>query len=127
MRTAQLMQLVERLLDFVIYPGVPAIPGFCGTNCDDIGKGRVGGHPKTVGSYGFAERARHPEIVEWDNRAGLWFNPEGFRIIPSVGHREDARRIGFYQKVEINSHERGITRPALLAQTEIDKNCSSSS
>jgi len=127
MRMAQLVQLVERLLDFGIYPGIPAIPGFCRTNRDDIGKGSVDGHPKTVGPYGFAERARHPEMVERNNRARLWFNPEGFRIISRVSHREDARRISFYQKVEINSHGWGITRSTPFAQSEIGKDCCPSS
>jgi len=48
MRTAQLVQLVERRLDFGIYPGFSAIPGFRSANRDDIGKGSVGGHPETV-------------------------------------------------------------------------------
>lgn len=105
MRMAQLVQLVERLFYFGIDPGVPAVPCLCGTNRNNIGKGLVGGHPKTVGSYGFAERARHPEIVERDNRTGLGFDPERFRIIAGVGHRKYARAIGFHQQVKINSHE----------------------
>jgi len=104
MRMAQLMQLVERLFYFGIDPGFAAVPRLLGANGDDIGKGRVGGHPETVGPDGLAERARHPEIVERDDRARLWFDPEGFRIVTGIGHREDSRRIGFYQKVEINGH-----------------------
>jgi len=91
------MQLVERFLDFRIDPGFPPIPGLLGANRDDIGKGPVHGHPETVGSDGLAERPRYPEIVERDDRARLRFDPEGFRIIPGIGHREDSRRIGFYQ------------------------------
>ncbi len=121
MRMAELVQLVECFLDLGIDPGIPAITGFRGTNRDDLGKGRVCRHPKSVGSDGFAERARHPEIVERDNRAGLWLDPEGFRIVPGVRHRKDSRRIGFYQKVEINGHELGIVRSVAFAQTEIDK------
>lgn len=121
MRMAQLVQLVERFLDLGIYPGFLAIGCFARTNPDHIGKGAVGRNPEPVRSDGFAERARHPEIVERDDRPGLGFNPEGFRIIAGVRHRKYARSIGFYQEIEINGHERGITRPAPFAQTENDK------
>ena len=99
------MQLVERLFYFGIDPCFPAISGLLGADRDDIGEGCVSGHPETVGSDGLAQRTRHPQTLERDNRTGLWFNPEGFRIIPGIGHRKDPRRIGFYQKIEINSHE----------------------
>lgn len=123
MGITQLVQLVERLLDFRIDPRRLAIPGLLGANRDHIGKGRVGGHPEAVGSYGFAQRTRHPELVERDDRPVLGFHPEGFRIIPGVGHRENSRRIGFDQKIEINGHETAITLSASFAQSEIYKDC----
>ena len=116
MRMAKLVELVERLLDLGIDPGFLAIRCFGGTNCYHIGKGAVGGHPETVGSDGFAERTRHPEIVERNNRPGLGFDPEGIRIITRVRHRENARSIGFQQQVEINGHDHQITGSAPFAQ-----------
>lgn len=127
MRIAKLVQLVERLFNLCINPGFLAIGCFCRANPDHIGKGGVGRNPEPVRSDGFAQRARHPEIVERDDRAGLGFHPEGFRIIPGIRHREDARSISFNQEIEINGHERGITRPEPFAQTESDKDSRPSS
>ena len=101
---AQPVQLVERVLDFGIDPGFPPVPGLLGAYCDDIGKRRVGGHQETVGPDGFAQRARQPEIVERDDGPRLGLDPEGFRIVPGIGHREDSRRIGFDKEIEINGH-----------------------
>ncbi len=92
---AKRVQLVEGFLDFGIDPGFPAISGLLGTYRDDLGKGGVCAHPETVGSDRLAERTRHPEIVERDDRSGLWLHPEGFRIIARVGHRKDTGRISF--------------------------------
>jgi len=45
---AQLVQLVKRLLNFCIDPGLPAFADCCGTDRDDIGESSVSGHPETV-------------------------------------------------------------------------------
>ena len=105
MRVTKLVQLIECLLDLSIYPGFLAVSSFGGTNIDNIGKSSVGGNLETVGSDSFAERAGHPEIVERNNGPCLRFDPEGVRIITSVGHRKYARCIGFQQQVEVNGHE----------------------
>ncbi len=105
MRKTQLVQTFERFLDIGIYPGFPAICGFLGTDRDHIGESDIGRDSKTVGPDGFAEGARHPKVIEWNNRPGFRFNPESLRIITSVRHREYARCIGFQQQVEINGHE----------------------
>tara|TARA_R110000824_G_scaffold209_24_gene1161 strand:+ start:10475 stop:10792 length:318 start_codon:yes stop_codon:yes gene_type:complete len=104
MRISQLVQVIERFLDFRIYPGFLAIGCLCGTYRDHISKGAIGGNPKPVGSYGFAERARHLKIVQRDDRPVLGFNPEGIRIVTGVRHREYSRRISFQQQIEINGH-----------------------
>ena len=48
MRMAQLVQLVKRLFNFCIDPGLPAFADGCGTDRDDIGESSVSGHPETV-------------------------------------------------------------------------------
>ena len=104
MGMAKLVQLHERLLDFGIYPGFLAIGGLRGANIDHIGKGGIGGDPKAVGPDGLAERTRHLEIVQRNDRPGFWFHPENIGIVTRVRHREYARRISFQQQVEINGH-----------------------
>tara|TARA_R110000850_G_scaffold58793_6_gene136286 strand:- start:1120 stop:1437 length:318 start_codon:yes stop_codon:yes gene_type:complete len=104
-RVAQFVQLVERLFDFGIDPRFPAVARLLGADRDDFGKRAVRGHPEPVGPYRLAERPRHPEIVERNDRPGLGLDPEGFRVIPGIGHGKYARGIGFYQQIEINSHE----------------------
>lgn len=109
MRVAHGVQLVERLLDFGIDPGLLAVGGLARAYPDHIGEGLVGRHPELVRPDGFAQRARHPEIVERDDGPRFWFHPEGFRIIPGVRHRKYARSIGFHKKIKINAHAPGIT------------------
>lgn len=104
MRIAKLVQLVECLFDFGIYPGFLAILCLGRANINHISEGGVGGDPKTVGPYGFAERARQLEIVERNDRPRFGFDPESIRIITCVRHREYARCISFQQQVEINGH-----------------------
>jgi len=47
-RISQLVQLVKRLLNFGIDPGLPAIADGRGTNRDDVGERGVSAHPETV-------------------------------------------------------------------------------
>ena len=117
MRISQFVQPVERLFNLRIYPGFSAIRGFFGTNSNHFGKGEVGGNAEPVRPDDLAERTRHPEIIKRDDRPRLGFNPEGFRIIAGIGHREDSRRIGFQQQIKFDGHGRVINRLELQAQS----------
>ena len=123
MRKAQPVQAVKCFLDFGIYPRFLAIRCFRGTNCDHVGKGRIGADPETVGPDGFAEGARHLEIIERYDRPRFRFHPESVRIITRIRHREYARSISFQQQVEINGHEYQITLSAPFGQLESGTDC----
>ncbi len=96
MGMAELVQPVKRLFDGGVYPRLFAFPFFLRTDSNHFGEGEIGRNPETVSADGFAQRTRHPEIIERNNRPHFWFNPENVRIITGIGHRKYSRRISFH-------------------------------
>tara|TARA_B100000678_G_scaffold186643_1_gene156050 strand:+ start:1507 stop:2022 length:516 start_codon:yes stop_codon:yes gene_type:complete len=94
----------EGALDLRVDPCLAAIGGAFGAHRNHLRKGAVRCHREPVLPDHFPKRPRQFQTIERNDGAPFRLDPEGFRIVARIGHREDAVRIGHHEKFEVERH-----------------------
>jgi hypothetical protein len=89
-------------LDPVADPGFLRFAARRGAGLHHPVEAGVAGHGKASAPQGAGQRARTAEAIERQDRAAARLDPEDFRIVPRIGHRENPVAIGQHQQVGLD-------------------------
>ena len=111
MGMAEPMEEIVAAFDLVVDPGLLTV----GAMTDDRIEGAIGRHFECAANERLAQRARHFETVQRQDRAAARLDPEDLCGVPAVGHREDPGGIGAQQQIWIQNRHCGelerVARP----------------